>query len=59
MSVREQFADDSGTDEAGGSRNKDAHVMFSQSINRSAIDKAQCTRQNHPVKVVTLSMYTS
>jgi hypothetical protein len=31
MAVRDQFADDSGADEAGRSRDKDAHVRISQS----------------------------
>jgi len=35
MAVRKQFADDSGTDEASSSRDKDAHVMLSQVIERA------------------------
>jgi hypothetical protein len=36
MAVREQFADDRGADEASGTRDEDAHVMFSQ-VNERAM----------------------
>jgi hypothetical protein len=32
MAVCEQFSDNSGADKAGGSRDEDAHVMFSRLI---------------------------
>jgi hypothetical protein len=32
MAIRDKFADNCGADEAGGSRDEDAHAMFSRLI---------------------------
>lgn len=43
MAVRDQFTDDRAADEAGGSRDKDAHVMLSQVIERAMyVAKSSC-----------------